>query len=152
MSSSKTDQPDRPAPSPSTGGATNLHYLLSNLRPQLDPELYVYLSLPHPADELQFNALARISEDEGITLIVSKAQADRAGHLYTATFRRITLKVPSSLFAVGLTAAFSTALSDANLSCNVVAAFHHDHIFVEEQSSTKAIRVLEQLQLRTTAS
>jgi hypothetical protein len=53
--------------------------------------------------------------------------------------------VHSSLEATGLTAAFSTALSNANISCNVIAAYYHDHIFVSKEDSVKALEVLQQL-------
>ncbi len=59
----------------------------------------------------------------------------------------ITLKVNSALEAVGLTAAFSSALGDAGISCNVIAAYHHDHIFVPLQEAQKALEVLEHLAL-----
>jgi hypothetical protein len=57
----------------------------------------------------------------------------------------ITLTVYSSLEAVGLTAAVSKALTDANISCNVIAAYHHDHIFVPIQDAQHAMKVLENL-------
>ncbi|MNE95095.1 hypothetical protein D3C80_1931390 [compost metagenome] len=57
----------------------------------------------------------------------------------------ITLEVHSSLAAVGLTAAFSQALGNVNISCNVVAAYLHDHIFVDENDAQKAMDVLLKL-------
>ena len=55
----------------------------------------------------------------------------------------ITLSVHSSLEAVGLTAAFSKALSDKGISCNVVAAFYHDHIFFSKKDTEKAMQILK---------
>jgi hypothetical protein len=60
--------------------------------------------------------------------------------------RRITLTVPSALDGVGLTAAVATALADAGIPCNVVAAFHHDHLFVPAAMAKRAVRVLLDLQ------
>ena len=45
--------------------------------------------------------------------------------------------------AVGLTAAFSTALGNAGISANVVAAYYHDHIFVPTDKAEKALNVLQ---------
>jgi hypothetical protein len=55
------------------------------------------------------------------------------------------LTVHSSLEAVGLTAAVSRALTDANISCNVVAAYYHDHIFVPVQDAKRAMETLVKL-------
>jgi len=54
----------------------------------------------------------------------------------------ITLTVHSSLEAIGLTAAFSAALSQEGIICNVVAAFYHDHIFVGKSYTLKAMEIL----------
>ncbi len=96
-----------------------------------------------PPDEIV--PIAAIREDEGLTLVVSQAQADAAGLSYEAPQAWITLRAHSSLAAVGLTAAVSNALSKAQISCNVVAAFHHDHIFVPLQRGQEARRVLAEL-------
>ena len=59
--------------------------------------------------------------------------------------RLITLTVHSSLEAVGLTAAFSAALTGAGISANVVAGYYHDHIFVPERDADRAIETLQAL-------
>lgn len=57
----------------------------------------------------------------------------------------ITLTIHSSLEALGLTSAFSNALAAEGISCNVVAAYYHDHIFVAKGDAERAIMVLERL-------
>ncbi|MGB0905691.1 MAG: ACT domain-containing protein [Mangrovicoccus sp.] len=37
------------------------------------------------------------------------------------------------------------ALADAGLPCNVVAAYHHDHIFVPYDQAQKAVAALQAL-------
>jgi uncharacterized protein len=46
---------------------------------------------------------------------------------------------------VGFTAAFSTALAKVSINCNVIAAYHHDHIFVAHSDAEKAMDVLSNL-------
>jgi uncharacterized protein len=82
-------------------------------------------------------------EQEGLTLVLQKEQADALQLSYSFVTAWITLTVHSSLEAVGLTAAFATALAEENISCNVVAAYYHDHIFVAKPDAARAIAVLE---------
>ncbi len=60
--------------------------------------------------------------------------------------RCITLNVYSSLAGVGLTAAVSSALGDNEIPCNMVAAFHHDHVFLPSGLCDCAMEVLTALQ------
>lgn len=124
---------------------TNLSVLLSTMQPQLQEVEYVFCSV---ADDYTFNPAQTICffrEAEGITLVLPRHIADELQLPYSATFAWITLQVHSSLNAVGFTAAFSTALGNAGIGCNVVAAFYHDHIFVPVAQAGKAIDVLETL-------
>jgi hypothetical protein len=89
--------------------------------------------------------LMTFKEAEGTTLILERSIADRLQLDYTFVAAWITLTVHSSLEAVGLTAAFSNALAKNNISCNVVAAYHHDHIFVASKDAEKAMMVLKEL-------
>lgn len=88
-----------------------------------------------PTPELA-HAFALIREDEGVTAILPK---DGGG------FARITLQVHSALEGVGLTAAVSTALAEARIACNVVAGFHHDHLFVPWGRRDEALERLQRL-------
>lgn len=84
-------------------------------------------------------------EDEALTLILPTATADAQKLSHDGTMRRITLKVHSSLEAVGLTAAVSACLTEAGISANVVAAYHHDHIYVPSADADRAVAALQSL-------
>jgi hypothetical protein len=84
-------------------------------------------------------------EEEGITVVLEKQVADGLNMEYPFIASWITLTVHSSLSAVGLTAAFSQALTNENISCNVVAGYFHDHIFVDHKDGQKAMSVLNRL-------
>jgi hypothetical protein len=57
----------------------------------------------------------------------------------------ITLRIHSSLKAIGLSAKFSAALAKNNISCNVIAGYYHDHSYVDTEDSEKAMAVLTAL-------
>lgn len=63
--------------------------------------------------------------------------------------KRITMRIHSSLTAVGFTAAFSKVLGEAGISCNVVAAHYHDHIFVPSEKAGAAMAALRGLSSAT---
>lgn len=85
------------------------------------------------------------TEEKGLTVILSQEEADAAGLAYDLATEWITLTVHSALDGVGLTAAVSAALAGASISCNVVAAAHHDHLFVPAGTASEAVRLLEDL-------
>ncbi len=126
-------------------GETNISKILRTLSPELNSGEYVFHSTVDPA---QFDAneiIGLFKEKEGVTIIISKELADRKKISYQFIASWITLNVHSSLDAVGLTAAFSTALGKENISANVIAGYYHDHIFVAKKDANKAMKVLHNL-------
>ena len=128
-------------------GETDLIKLLQAMAPELIDGDFVFCSLADASygDYAELQPLAAIDEAEGLTLILPKANADAQGLDYDGVFRGITLRVHSSLDAVGLTATISARLAELNISANVVAGFYHDHIFVQRQVAADALAALEDL-------
>ncbi|MDO9373415.1 MAG: ACT domain-containing protein [Ferruginibacter sp.] len=126
-------------------GEKNLELLLANPSPFLNDGAFVFCSLPETTTLDWRQAIAIFRETEGITVIVSREIAEEMKLPYETVFSWITLRVHSSLEAVGLTAAFSAALAGAAISCNVMAAYHHDHIFVPQADAARAMEVLSTL-------
>ncbi|HOY15763.1 MAG TPA: ACT domain-containing protein [Haliscomenobacter sp.] len=126
-------------------GEKDLNTLLKTMRPALNPGDFVFCVLPslHVIDLNE--VLLLFKEAEGYTVIVSKERADSLQLEYSFVAAWITLSVHSALDAVGLTAAFSQALAAGGISCNAVAAFYHDHIFVGKKDAEKAMEILWQL-------
>ncbi|BCW18540.1 hypothetical protein NtRootA9_12480 [Arthrobacter sp. NtRootA9] len=125
-------------------GEKNLQALLAGMRPvQRDGE-YVYVLWPH-GRPLEGRIEAAVREAEGLTVVLTRAEADRLGLSYDFVAAWITLEVHSALEAVGLTAAIGKALTDAGISCNVLAGFHHDHLLVPVADGPRALQVLADL-------
>ena len=124
----------------------DLARLLARMKPALDPHDYAFVTQPAGASlPPDVTALMQFQEDEGRTLILRRQEAERHGLAHTFPCRRITLTVHSALQAVGFLAAVATALARARISCNPVAGYHHDHLFVPAGRAEDAIRVLEAL-------
>jgi hypothetical protein len=125
---------------------SDLAELLRTLRPVLNDGAYVFAVLPHDADSGALEPLATFRENEGVTVVVEEERARLAGLRVLFRASWITLTVHSDLQAVGLTAAVAGALTRANISCNIIAAAHHDHVFVPAESARAAIEALQVLQ------
>lgn len=126
-------------------GEKNLQKLLKEANPLLNRGQYVFVTVNDNIILDKCNCIMQFQEQEGTALILNKNEADSLNLEYNSIFAWITLQVHSSLDAVGLTAAFSKALANNNISCNVVAGFYHDHIFVNYNIKDKAMDVLSQL-------
>lgn len=122
---------------------TELDELLASMQPTLNEGAYVFATVATESDLGSLAPIGTFREAEGLTVIVAEDQARE--HRLPVLFRAawITLAVHSDLHAVGLTAAVATALAGAGISCNVVAAAHHDHLFVPFESGREALAVLE---------
>ena len=120
----------------------DLRTLLATMEPVLRPGRFVFVVVLDEAllDELAPEATIR--EPEGLTAVVRRDRADALGLRYEYVAAWITLRVHSALDAVGLTAAVSTALARAGLSCNVIAGRHHDHLLVPADHAHAALEAL----------
>ena len=120
-------------------GERDLAKLLRGMEPVLSPAPYGFAVWA--GDVLPFAHFATVAEDEGLTVVADLAGMRAAG-LISDPWARISLTVHSDLAAVGLTAAFAGALAVAGISCNVIAGFHHDQLFVQWVRRGEALAVL----------
>ncbi|MBT31689.1 MAG: acetyltransferase [Thalassobius sp.] len=126
-------------------GETNISTLVKGMTPKLNEGEYVFATVQNLNNIDRTQTICEFKEAEGITIVIDKKIADELNLKYEYIASWITLSIHSSLEAVGLTAAFSTALAKHHISCNVIAGYYHDHIFVDKQDAEKAIQVLKEL-------
>jgi hypothetical protein len=125
---------------------TDLSTLIANLDPFLHESPYVFCSVAaEDYRKLPFEPLGVFSEPEGVTIISTEERARENGLPFAATWACITLRVHSSLSAVGFVAAVTARLAEAGLSVNPVSAFYHDHLFVPWQKRRRAMVELQEL-------
>jgi hypothetical protein len=127
-------------------GERDLSTLLRDMRPFLNPQAVVILSL----SEQDFSSLARrpialFREEEGITVILPHREAEQENLADEGQWAWITLRVHSSLQAVGFLARITSALAQAGISTNVFSAYYHDHLFVPWDLRFEAMEVLKKL-------
>ena len=132
-------------------GETDLDRLLSGLDPQLHAQALRFVHVPNgdippsqPAPVMLFR------EDEGLTCLLADAPGDENPDSDDPQWAQITLRVHSSLSAVGLIAAVSAALAREGIACNPVSAFHHEHLFVPWPRRHDALAALARLQEKQT--
>lgn len=127
-------------------GESDLDTLIATMRPELDPVTYVWASMQGlAAAGALIDAVATVREAEGWSLVLPIDAASRHGLDFSFPSARLTLTVESALEAVGLTAAVARALADAGIAANVVAGFHHDHVFVPRERAADAMAALADL-------
>jgi len=128
--------------------AHTAYEMISRMAPDVRRGIYVFVSTEDPAlsSSLSSQAIATFKEGEGVSMIIPVELAKKSELNADHPMRCITLNVYSSLEGVGLTAAVSSALGDNSIPCNMVAAFHHDHVFVPAEMCDQAMEVLTSLQ------
>lgn len=124
---------------------SDLPSLLKSLSPELSDPVYAYAQVGDGSEIRDIAPIVVVLEEEGLCVIADRRVLEDMGLNYTYPCRKISLKVHSALEAVGLTAAVSTALTEAGISANIVAGLHHDHLFVAETEAEQAMEVLQTL-------
>jgi hypothetical protein len=126
-------------------GERDLSTLLQQMTPEVHPEVFTYCCLPDHQLPPGLTPVGTFHEAEGLTAIVPLQQAQALGLPHQFECRMVTLTVHSALDAVGFLARISAALAAVGVACNVVSAFHHDHLFVPEDRLDDAMQALKRL-------
>ena len=128
-------------------GETDLKAILQTLSPLMLDETYAFCTLPDGkyGDYSEVSPIASFQEQEGLTLVVSRANADAMGLEYAGLFRCISLQVHSSLESVGLTAVVAGKLAVYDISVYMIAGYYHDHLFVPAAQADTAFDLLNNL-------
>ena len=126
-------------------GEVQIDTLLKNIDPEINLGEYVFCSVYNLKNINFKDVVVYIKEKEGFTLVMEKNKAISLGLDFEFISSWITLNVHSSLNAIGFNSIISNSLSKNNISCNVIAGFYHDHLFVNKNDAKRAINILKNL-------
>lgn len=126
-------------------GETNLNTLLASMSADLIDDLFVFVTLQDRKMPDGLTPRMMFQEAEGMTLILTKDDADAHALPFEFPCRMITLNIHSALDAVGFIARIATELAKHNMGVNPVAGFFHDHLFVPDGREHDALAVISQI-------
>ena len=122
----------------------DLAALLKGLDPVRRPGEFVFLTVDEVGD-VPAGTHAVVREDDRLSCVVDRVEALWLGEDNGPVMAWITLRVHSSLLAVGLTAAVSTTLAQHGIAANVIAGHVHDHVLVPVAQVDLALELLSSL-------
>lgn len=123
-------------------GETNINELIKGMTPKLHLGDYVFCTVSDINAIKRTDTICEFKEEEGVTVVMECKKADTLKLKYEYISSWITLQIHSSLKAVGLTALFAAELAKHSISCNVIAGYYHDHIFVATEDAERAMKAL----------
>jgi uncharacterized protein len=123
----------------------DLAKLCAGIDPEISQTIYVYCSFPDFALPPGVSALCTFRESEGLTAVLELKDAEILALPYTFKSRLMTLNVHSSLEAIGFLAVVSACLAQANVPCNAISGYFHDHILVPLDRADEAFVALRSL-------
>ncbi len=127
-------------------GETDLDALLRDLSPMLADEKHGFATIAIGQGWPQgLVPVATFAEAEGASVIALSSILEGIGLDFEGDWAKITIGAQSALESVGLTARIAGVLAENDISANIVAAYHHDHIFVPWEKRDDAMAALQSL-------
>ena len=128
-------------------GQTDLKKILESIDPYLVDESFIFMTTDQSLSSISnaLNPIASFMENEGLSLVITQATADKNAITYDSVFSCISLGVHSSLESYGLISTISRELTQNNISTNVFSGYHHDHIFVQSGKADKALEIISKI-------
>jgi len=109
----------------------DLAKLCASLNPVMAQPAYVYCSFIDFGLPIGLVPFCTVREDEGLTAVIGRLDAERLRLPYTFESRLITV--------------ISRTLAQAGIPCNAIAGYCHDHIFVPVDRAEEAMTLLNKI-------
>ena len=128
-------------------GQTDLKKILESIDPYLVDESFIFMTTDQSLSSISntLNPIASFKENEGLSIVITQATADKNAITYDSVFSCISLGVHSSLESYGLISTISRELTQNNISTNVFSGYYHDHIFVQSEKADKALKIISKI-------
>ena len=128
-------------------GQTDLKKILESIDPYLVDESFIFMTTDQSLGSISnsLNPIASFMENEGLSLVITQATADKNAITYDSVFSCISLGVHSSLESYGLISIISRELTQNNISTNVFSGYYHDHIFVQSSKAHQALEIISKI-------
>ena len=128
-------------------GQTDLKKILESIDPYLVDESFIFMTTDESLSSISntLNPIASFKENEGLSIVITQATADKNAITYDSVFSCISLGVHSSLESYGLISTISRELTKNNISTNIFSGYYHDHIFVQRDKAHEALEIISKI-------
>jgi hypothetical protein len=126
-------------------GITDLQETLNSIKVTCDDVEYGFASIENASTIDATKVLATFQENGRLAIIAPAKYLKNNDIDHEGPYAKLTIDIHTSLELVGLTAVMATTLAEHGISANVVAAFYHDHVFVQYALKDKAKELLKSL-------
>jgi hypothetical protein len=124
---------------------TELQEMLQTIEVSCDNVEYGFTTVPKSLHISTNEVLGSIQEEEGVTILATKAYMEDKGIIFEGPFAKLIVQASVPIGFIRFTAALAGKLADKGVPANIVSAYNHNIIFIPYDLREQAAATIEEL-------